>query len=153
MSEHRVTLAWERGGRDFTYESYSRDHAWAFDGGTVVKASAAPAYKGNPALVDPEEAFVASLSACHMLTFLALAAKGRFVVERYTDKAVGHMEKNEEGRLAITRVALRPEIEFGGRRPTAPELAALHEKSHEACFIANSVRTAVTVEQSQAVGR
>jgi organic hydroperoxide reductase OsmC/OhrA len=154
MSEHTITLTWERGSREFTYEAYSRDHAWAFDGGSVVKATAAPAYKGNPALVDPEEAFVASLSSCHMLTFLALAAKGRFVVDRYVDKAVGYMEKNEEGRLAITRVVLRPEIRFGaGRAPSPPELAALHEKSHELCFIANSVRTSVTVEQPQAVGR
>ncbi len=154
MSEHSVTLSWERRGREFTYEAYSRDHAWSFDGGSVVKASAAPGYKGNPALVDPEEAFVASLSSCHMLTFLALAAKGRFVVDRYTDRAVGFMEKNEDGRLAIARVVLRPEIRFGDpRAPTPQELAALHEKSHEHCFIANSVRTSVTVEQPQAVGR
>ena len=154
MSEHRVTLTWERGGRDFAYETYSRDHAWSFDGGTVVKASAAPGYKGNPALVDPEEAFVASLSSCHMLTFLALATKGRFVVDRYTDHAVGYMDKDEEGRLVVTRVVLRPEIAFGGaRKPSPQELAELHEKSHELCFIANSVKTTVTVEQPQAVGR
>ncbi len=151
MSEHRVTVSWDRGGRDFTYETYSRDHTWSFEGGTTVAASAAPAYKGNADLVDPEEAFVASLSSCHMLTFLALATKKRLVVERYTDRAVGVLEKNEDGRLAVTRVVLRPEIEFGGdRRPTPADLAELHEKAHDHCFIANSVKTEVTVEQAAA---
>lgn len=147
MSEHRVTLTWTRGGRDFTYESYSRDHTWTFEGGATVKASAAPGYKGNPDLVDPEEAFVASLSSCHMLTFLALAAKSRLVVDRYEDSAVGIMEKNEQGRLAVTRVVLRPEIEFEGEVPEPATLAELHDKAHHLCFIANSVKTDITVEQ------
>jgi organic hydroperoxide reductase OsmC/OhrA len=149
MSEHRLTLTWQRDGRDFTYEGYSRDHVWTFQGGSVVKASAAPEYKGNPALANPEEAFVAALSGCHMLTFLALAAKKRFVVDRYVDHAVGTLEKNAEGRLAITRVVLRPEITFGGEsRPTAADLDTLHDQAHHHCFIANSVRTEVTVEHS-----
>jgi organic hydroperoxide reductase OsmC/OhrA len=152
MSEHRVTVTWNRDGRDFTYEAYGRDHTWTFEGGTVVEASAAPAYKGNPDLVDPEESFVASLSSCHMLTFLALAAKKRFVVESYTDRAVGFLEKNDEGRLAVTRAVLRPEIEFGGeRRPTSEELAGLHDQAHHHCFIANSVKTDVSIEQTAAV--
>ena len=147
MSEHRVTVAWERGGRDFTYELYTRDHTWAFEGGASVSASAAPGYRGNPELVDPEEAFVASLSSCHMLTFLALAAKKRFVVDRYTDHVTGYIEKNEAGKLAVTRIELRPEIVFAGeKQPSAQELSELHERAHDLCFVANSVKTAVSVE-------
>jgi organic hydroperoxide reductase OsmC/OhrA len=113
----------------------------------VVQASAAPACRGSAGLVDPEEAFVAALSSCHMLTFLAYAAKRRFVVERYRDRAVGFLEKNAEGRLAVTRVVLRPEVVFAdGSAPAADELEELHHKAHEACFIANSVTTTVTVE-------
>ena len=148
MSEHRVTLTWNRGGRDFTYQSYSRDHTWTFEGGVRIDASAAPAYLGNANLVDPEEAFVASLSSCHMLTFLALAAKRRFVVESYTDSAGGFLEKNSEGNLALTRVVLRPEIVFGaGERPSPEELGELHDLAHHACFLANSVTTSISIEQ------
>jgi organic hydroperoxide reductase OsmC/OhrA len=146
MSEHAAKITWARGGREFTYETYSRDHTWKFDGGVEVGATAAPAFLGNPALVDPEEAFVAAVSSCHMLTFLAIAARRRFVVERYEDAATGFMEKNEAGKLAVTRVTLRPAVEFGERKPSAEELARLHELAHENCFIANSVRTAITVE-------
>ncbi len=146
MSEHQATIDWNRDGRDFTYELYGRDHTWTFAGGAVVNASAAPGFHGRPDLIDPEEAFVASLSSCHMLTFLALAAKGKFVVDRYTDHAVGHMEKNDEGRLAVTRVILAPVIAFADRAPTAEELVELHDKAHHLCFIANSVKTKVTVE-------
>ncbi len=150
MSEHRVTVAWERGGRDFTYESYSRDHTWQFEHGVRVEASAAPGYRGSPDRLDPEEAFVASLSSCHMLTFLALAAKKRFVVNRYTDGASGFLEKNAEGRLAVARVVLRPHVVFGpDRTPTSGELSELHEGAHKQCFIANSVRTTVSVEPSE----
>ncbi|MHC4767436.1 MAG: OsmC family protein [Planctomycetota bacterium] len=147
MSEHRVTVAWERGGRDFTYEVYSRDHTWEFDGGATISASAAPGYRGNPDLVDPEQAFVASLSSCHMLTFLSLAAKKRFIVDRYTDTATGHLEKNEEGKLAVARVVLRPDIAFvGEKQPSPEELGELHERALDLCFVANSVKTAVSVE-------
>ena len=147
MSEHKATITWKRITEGFSYESYNRDHAWVFDGGVQVTASAAPAYRGNPSNVDPEEAFVASLSSCHMLTFLALASKKRFVVDSYTDEAVGFLEKNDQGKLAITRVTLRPRITFSGAiSPTAEELTNLHHRSHEECFIANSVKTAVVVE-------
>jgi len=152
MSEHRVTVSWDRGDTDFTYETYGRDHTWTFEGGSTIAASAAPSYQGNADLVDPEEAFVASLSSCHMLTLLALAAKKQLTVERYTDRAIGFLEKNDEGMLAITRVVLRPEIQFGGeRQPSPAELAAIHEKAHRHCFIANSVKTEVTIEQAAAV--
>ena len=145
MSEHSVTIDWNRDGRDFTYASYGRDHTWRFEGGALVNASAAPGYRGSPDLVDPEEAFVASLSSCHMLTFLALAAKNKLVVDRYSDRAVGHLEKNAEGRLAVTRVVLNPVIEFVGPKPTATQLAELHDSAHHHCFIANSVTTEVSV--------
>ena len=146
MSEHLAKISWSRGGRDFTYETYSRDHTWTFDGGVEVAATAAPAFLGNPARVDPEEAFVVAVASCHMLTFLAIAAKRRFVVDRYEDAATGFMEKNEAGKLAVTRVTLRPVIQFAEKSPSADELARLHELAHESCFIANSVRTEITVE-------
>ena len=146
MSEHKVTLTWERGGADFSYQKYSRDHVLSFDGGHTMTASAAPAYLGNPANVDPEEAFVASLSSCHMLTFLAIACKQKFVLDSYRDDAVGHMEKNAEGRLAVTRVELRPRAVFSGPNPPSrDDVRKMHEQAHHVCFIANSVKTEVTV--------
>jgi len=147
MSQHNVTLEWKRGSESFTYESYNRDHTLVFEGGSRVTASAAPAYRGNPAHVNPEEELVAALSSCHMLTFLAVAAKKHFVVDHYTDQAVGFLDKNDKGKLAITRVILRPRIAFGGTTvPTPQEIAELHEQAHHGCFIANSVTTVVTIE-------
>jgi organic hydroperoxide reductase OsmC/OhrA len=146
MSEHKAAISWSRGDRTFAYESYPRDHTWRFEAGIEVPASAAPAYLGSAERVDPEEAFVASISSCHMLTFLALAARKRLVVDRYDDDAVGVLEKDAGGRLAVTRVTLRPRIAFGGSPPSAEELERLHELAHESCFIANSVRTEITVE-------
>ena len=143
-----MTLTWRRATPDFEYRTYNRDHKWSFDGGHEMEATAAPAYLGNPRLVDPEEAFVAALSSCHMLTFLSIACKQKFVLDEYTDEAVGHMEKNPEGRLAITRVELRPKIRWSGdRSPTAEELGKMHHAAHENCFIASSVKTEITVEK------
>src|SRR5271165_4623959 len=122
MSEHTVTVDWKRETPDFAYQSYNRDHNWTFDAGITVRGSAAPAYLGSESCVDPEEAFVASLSSCHMLTFLAIACKQQFVLDSYEDEAVGHMEKNAEGKMAITRVELRPKITWDGdRKPTAEQ--------------------------------
>ncbi len=147
MSEHVATIRWSRESTDFAHESYNRAHDWEFDSGIEVAASAAPDYKGDADRVDPEEAFVAALSSCHMLTFLAVAARKRLVIDRYTDHAIGIMEKNADGKLSITRVTLRPKIEFGGAAtPSAEELDKLHELAHEHCFIANSVRSSITVE-------
>ena len=147
MSEHRARIDWKRDTKDFSYETYSRSHTWSFEGGVVVPASSAPEYLGDPTRVDPERALVAALSSCHMLTFLALAARRRLVVNAYRDEAVGFMEKNAEGKLAVTRVVLRPAVEFEGPKPpSAAELEKLHHLAHEHCFIANSVRTEVTVE-------
>lgn len=145
MSEHAVDVSWNRDGHEFTYRTYSRDHEWRFDGGATVPASANPAFMGSPGPVDPEEAFVASLSSCHMLTFLAIAAKKRLVVDSYDDHAVGVMAENSRGRLAITRVTLHPTIAFSGAEPDAETLERMHHLAHEQCFIANSVTTEVTV--------
>lgn len=145
MSEHKATIKWSRGGKDFTYKAYSRDHAWIVNG-NEIPASATPTYFGNPSRVDPEAALVAALSSCHMLTFLALAANKGFVVESYEDAAVGHVEKNAAGKLAVTRVELHPKIAYGGsKQPTAADLDWLHDKAHKECFIANSVTTDVRV--------
>jgi organic hydroperoxide reductase OsmC/OhrA len=145
MSEHKATVKWSRDGRDFTYKTYSRDHVWIANG-NEIPASAAAAYLGSPDRVDPEAALVAALSSCHMLTFLALAANKGFVVESYEDDAVGHLDKNAAGKLAITRVELHPRIAYGGsKQPTAADLDWLHDKAHRECFIANSVTTDVRV--------
>ena len=147
MAEHKIMLEWKRETDSFTYDSYNRNHVWVTDGGAKVVASAAPAYRGNPAQMNPEEAFVAALSSCHMLTFLAMAAKKKFVVDRYSDPAVGFVEKNAQGKLAVTRVTLRPTVAFSGAAvPTPEQLTALHEEAHNGCFIANSVTTDVKVE-------
>lgn len=151
MAEYTATVSWTRSGAHFLDKRYSRAHEWRFDGGTTVPASASPhvvpAPMSDPRGVDPEEAFVASLSSCHMLNFLFFAAQAGFVVDSYTDAAVGEMEKNSEGRLAITRVTLKPQVSFSGERlPTAEELRVLHNQAHHDCFIANSVLTKVSVE-------
>ncbi|HEY5805446.1 MAG TPA: OsmC family protein [Lysobacter sp.] len=147
MSEHRASIHWLRNEAPFDYEGYPRDHEWAFDGGQRITGSAAPEYLGSPQGVDPEEALVAALSSCHMLTLLAIAAKKGWVVDDYRDEAVGTLEKNSEGRIAVTRVVLRPRITFApGKAPDAEALAKLHESAHRNCFIANSVKTDVTVE-------
>jgi organic hydroperoxide reductase OsmC/OhrA len=151
MSTYTAELVWERGAQDFTGNKYSRRHLLRFDGGTEVPGSSSPSVvpvpMSDPAAVDPEEAFVASLSACHMLWFLAIAAKRGFIVDRYEDSAVGVLERNAERRFAMTTVTLRPRIVFSGTRlPTPEELEQLHHKAHEECYIANSVKTEVRVE-------
>lgn len=146
MSEYRATVVWRRGERPFTYKEYSRDHLWEFEGGSEVRASAAPKYLGNEALVDPEQAFVAALSSCHMLTFLAVAAKGGFVVNEYEDDAVGYLQRNAEKKMAMTEVHLQPKIVWGGPEPSTAQLDELHHQAHEHCFIANSVRTEIKVK-------
>jgi len=149
MSEHKVTVEWKRETPDFEYQTYKRDHDWVFDAGITLRGSAAPAYMGNEQCVDPEEAFVASLSSCHMLTFLAIASRKRYVVDSYLDHAVGILAKDSAGNLAITKVTLRPEVRFSGKTlPTTEELRQLHDQAHHACFIANSVKTEVVVESA-----
>ena len=150
MSEYRATVEWQLQG-EFKYTSYSRAHAIDFGHGVQLPGNAG---RGNvPATVqwtpgaDPEQQFVASLSSCHMLTFLWLAARAGYLVESYRDEAVGLMAENGQGRLAMTRVTLGPRVVFGGEhKPTYDELAQLHHQAHEECFIANSVNTVVTTE-------
>jgi organic hydroperoxide reductase OsmC/OhrA len=145
-------VTWQRRASEaFTDDRYSRAHEWRFDGGITVPASASPQVVPPPLsderAVDPEEALVAALSSCHMLFFLAFAAKRGFVVESYVDSATGRMGPNANGRTAMVRVTLRPRVEWGGeRRPSAAELSELHERAHRACYIANSVTADVTVE-------
>ena len=146
MSEHKATIDWARNGADFGYKTYPRDHAWRFDNGIEIPGSAAPAYLGNPDRVDPEGAFVAALASCHMLTFLALASNRGFVVDSYEDCAVGHLGKNANGKMAVIRVDLHPQITFSGAKlPAQTDLDWLHDKAHKECFIANSVNTEVHV--------
>lgn len=146
MSEHTATLAWTRGDATFTYETYSRDHRLVFENGLETLASSAPAYAGNPKALNPETLLVGALASCHMLTFLAVCAKRGYVVERYEDSASGRLDKNAEGRMAITHVTLRPKVAFSGeKQPSAEELERLHERAHANCFIANSVRAEVEV--------
>jgi organic hydroperoxide reductase OsmC/OhrA len=151
MSEHTATVEWTRDGQSFSDNRYSRAHDWRFDGGAVVRGSSAPssvpAPMSDPAAVDPEEALVAAVSSCHMLFFLAYAGKAGFVVDSYRDDAVGVLAKDERGKVSITAVTLRPEVVFSGdARPDAAALDDLHHRAHEACYIANSIRAAVTVE-------
>jgi organic hydroperoxide reductase OsmC/OhrA len=151
MSEHRAAIAWKRSGPSFSKGQYSREHTWTFDGGVTVPASAAPssvpAPYSNPAHVDPEEAFVASVSSCHMLTFLYVAARAGFEIDAYEDEAVGVMTKNEKGVAWVSAITLHPKITYGGeRRPTATELEQLHHDAHEQCYVANSIKTDVKVE-------
>ncbi|MBI3206960.1 MAG: OsmC family protein [Myxococcales bacterium] len=147
MSTHHATTRWQRTTNDFTYESYSREHGWAFGSGSEVRASAAPEFRGDATLPNPEEALVAALSSCHLLTFLAICAKKGITVDEYEDAAEGLLEKNAEGRLAVTRVTLRPQVTFGAGAPADAEaLAKLHESAHRGCFIAASVKTEIRVE-------
>ncbi len=150
MSNYTAKISWERNGARFTDKQYSRGHRWEFDGGVEVPASSSPHVVPLPfsieAAVDPEEAFVASLSSCHMLWFLSIAAKRGFVVESYHDVATGVMAKNTDGKLAMTVVTLRPRIVFSDKRPTKTEHEALHQEAHEECYIASSVKTDVRCE-------
>jgi organic hydroperoxide reductase OsmC/OhrA len=151
MPTYSATIRWQRNGAAFTDQRYSRAHAWHFDGGAVVPGSSSPHTVPLPysdaAAVDPEEAFVAALSSCHLLWFLHLAAKAGFVVEHYEDCADGVMAKNGEGRMAMTLVTLRPHAAFAGeKQPSRTEVEALHHRAHEECFIANSVKSEVRCE-------
>lgn len=151
MSQYEATISWQRGDQPFTDNSYSRGHEWIFDGGLTVPASASPGIVPLPMSVaenvDPEEAFVASISSCHMLFFLAFAAKRGIVVDQYTDSAIGFMEKRADGKTAMTRVVLRPDALYSGEvLPDPEQLEKLHHRAHEVCFIANSILTDIVVE-------
>lgn len=151
MHKYEAKISWSRNGAKFSDNRYSRGHEWSFDGGVKVAASASPAVVPAPLSVaeaiDPEEALVAAASSCHMLSFLYLAAKRGFVVESYVDEAFGVMDKNPQGKMSITRITLRPKIEFSSEKPPSPaELESLHHTAHEECYIANSLKCEVVVE-------
>ena len=151
MSIYTATIRWTRDpSTDFAKGQYSRAHEWAFDGGAVVPASASPDNvppgTADEAGIDPEEAFVASISSCHMLFFLDFARRDGFVVDSYVDEAIGILDKDGDGKIAVTKVTLRPRIAFSGDQPTAEQIDRLHHRSHEDCFIANSVKTEIRVE-------
>jgi organic hydroperoxide reductase OsmC/OhrA len=151
MAEYTASVAWQRSGAAFTDNRYSRAHVWRFDGGVEVPASSSPHVVPVPmsitAAVDPEEAFVASLASCHMLWFLSIAAKRRFVVESYEDGAVGTVGRNAGGKSAMTTVTLRPRVVFAGEVvPSRADILAMHHEAHEQCYIANSVRCEVRCE-------
>jgi organic hydroperoxide reductase OsmC/OhrA len=146
---HTATIAWERHGAPFSDQRYGRGHHWTFDGGARIIASSSPLVvpppMSDPSAVDPEEAFVAALSSCHMLFFLSLAARDGFVVERYEDEAIGTVEPDARGRQAITSVTLHPRVEFHGSDPDPAIVQRLHHRAHELCYIANSVTSEVMV--------
>jgi len=151
MASHKAKISWRLSGPNFLKGQFSREHTWTFDGGAVVQASSSPAVvpppNSNPLGVDPEEAFVASLSSCHMLTFLYLASRQGFGVELYEDEAVGITSRDERGKTWVSSVALHPKIVYtGAKQPTTEELKRLHHEAHEQCFIANSVKTSVAIE-------
>jgi len=151
MSQYTTTISWIRGTQPFIDNRYSRAHVWQFDGGIEVPASSSPSVVPLPLsradAIDPEEAFVASLSSCHMLWFLSIAAKKKYVVNSYEDQAIGILGKNAEGKFAMTRVILRPLVVFNGPdRPSPEQLAALHHEAHEECYLASSVLTEVVCE-------
>jgi organic hydroperoxide reductase OsmC/OhrA len=150
MSTYTAMIRWSRNGTEgFAKGQYSRAHEWAFDGGLTVPASPSPhivpAPWNDPNGVDPEEAFVASLSSCHMLFFIDFARRAGLVIDSYVDEAEGVLEKRADGRQAMTRVTLHPRVAWGGSPPDEAAIADLHHRAHEACFIANSVTTEVTV--------
>jgi len=152
MSTYTATVRWHRNGAEgFARGQYSRAHEWVFDGGHVAPASASPhivpAPWSDPKGVDPEEAFVASISSCHMLFFVDFARRDGWVIDSYVDAAEGELAKGADGKMAMTRVTLRPRIEWQDEGPGPAALADLHHRAHEACFIANSVKSEVTIEQ------
>ncbi|MCG6268771.1 OsmC family protein [Vibrio furnissii] len=152
MSQYGATVKWQRQPSEVFHDNqYSRGHEWQFDGGVTVPASASPHIVPLPLSVaenvDPEEAMIAALSSCHMLVFLSIAAKKRYVVESYEDQAIGTLAPNQEGKTALTQVVLRPKVIFSGeKQPSMAMLEKMHHQSHENCFIANSVKTEVTTQ-------
>ena len=145
MSEHKIRTTWKRETSDFQYDSFDRTHAVAFEGGQNILASSAPAYSGNAAHANPEELLAASVSSCHMLTFLAISSKSRLLVDSYEDNAVAILDKNAEGMMAVTHIKLHPVVKFSGDVPDDAKVKELHEKAHKYCMIANSLKCEVSV--------
>ena len=151
MQQFIATVTWARGTQAFSDNRYSRAHEWRFDGGLAVPASSSPHSvplpMSDPAAVDPEEALVAAVSSCHMLFFLSIAAQRSLIVDSYRDEPVGILDRDGDGKMAMTRITLAPAIVFcGERQPTAEELDAIHHSAHEKCYIANSIKAEVIIK-------
>ena len=146
MAEHTIGIEWKLASQDFVYEKYSRDHTWNFGGSNTVCASSAPDYYGNPSCLNPEQAFAASLASCHMLTFLAMCSRRGYRVVRYGDDATAVLGKTKAGKIAVTKVVLRPRVVFSkDKAPVEEQFQLLHDRAHDNCFIANSCANCVEV--------
>lgn len=147
MSEHNITLSWTKQTKSFAYKDYNRDHQWDFGEGLVINASSAPQFLGNPEYADPERAFAAALSSCHMLFFIAICSKKRLIVADYVDQATAFLEQDEERVLVISKVILRPEVTFAkGVEVSREVMEKIHQQSHDKCFLARSVKSEVIIE-------
>ena len=150
MSKHEALITWHLNGPDFTKGQYSREHTWTFDGGVTVTASASPSVVAapwsNPTHVDPEESFVAAVSSCHMLTFLWLASRAGWIIESYSDRAVGQLTTNDKDVPWVSRIVLEPRVVWRGAEPSATQMQALHHDAHEKCFIAQSIKSEVVTK-------
>ena len=152
MSDYSVKLSWKRNTPEFIYKEYSRDHTLDFGNGNVINASSSPEYFGNAEFIDPEQAFIASLTSCHMLTFLAIACKKRFSVIEYSDSAVGVLEENDNKKTVITQINLCPKVVFDSEKvPTEEQFKKMHDQAHEYCFIANTIKDCVRVSINAAL--
>ncbi len=146
MSEHPIDLSWSRSDKPFERGKISQEHLVRFNGGQTLSNSSAAAYGGSPQASNPEELLAASISSCHMLTFLAVAANRGWVIDRYEDHTIAHLNKNDQGQPVITHIELHPRVQFGGdKQPEQAAVTRMHERAHQACFIANSVKSEVTV--------
>ena len=147
MSIHKVKINWKNKGKDFSYAAYDRTHTWEFEGGKIMQASAAPEFMGAIEYINPEEALAAALSSCHMMSFLFVASKKKYIVETYEDASVAILAKNDKNKMAVTQLYLKPKITFRGEnQPDKAAIDALHHLAHEECFIANSVLTEIIIE-------
>lgn len=153
MSKYHIGLEWDRGDTDFEYAHYSRDHAIVYGDNSRVCASASPDYYGNPSCLNPEQSFLAALAGCHMLTFLAIASKKGFVVDTYRDNCYAELGRNEHRKPAVVKAVLAPKVVFSGeKKPTEEDYHKLHDRAHDACFIANSIAQCVKVLVHPAIG-
>jgi peroxiredoxin-like protein len=147
MGDHLISVYWQRNGKDFNYEAYDRTYTIKFSGGGNIQASNPKEYFGKPELPNPEELLVSALSGCYMQTFLAIACKYGYIIDSYTDDAIGITDKNEYGKISVTKITLRPKIKFSGSKlPDDNAINKMREKAHENCFISNSINSHINIE-------
>ncbi|THF65574.1 OsmC family protein [Pseudothauera nasutitermitis] len=152
MSQHHGSIAWQRTPHAIEADTYSRTHVADLNGGQRIAVSATPEYKGDADRTDPEQLLLTALASCHMMTFLAIAEARGYRVERYQDNPVAHLEKDADGRQAVTRIELAPQTTFNGKLPTEAELARLHDSAHRNCFIAHSIVAKVSIAPQATAG-